>query len=224
MIFNFELQGLDAIATIFESELPEIDDAWLALARVRGVLALVDAAGFAGRIQFDPAIARGLDYYTGIIYETRLTDPRVKGIGAVMSGGRYDGLIGLFTKESIPAVGISLGLDRLLAALQELELVPKDAHSVQVYVTVFGENEAATAIATAGLLRAAGLRVELDLAGGKLGKQLERASKRGARLAVLIGPDEAAAGTVVLKDLRDGAQQTVARDNLPAVASDLLRI
>ncbi len=195
-----------------------------AASRIVTVIELVTAAGLGDRIVFDPTIARGLDYYTGIIYETRLTDPRVKGIGAVMSGGRYDGLIGLFTKESIPAVGISLGLDRLLAALQELELVPKDAHAVQVYVTVFGESEAATAIATAGQLRAVGLRVELDLAGGKLGKQLERASKRGARLAVLIGPDEAAAGTVVLKDLRDGAQQTVARANLPDMASDLLRV
>ncbi len=195
-----------------------------AASRIVTVIELVTAAGLGDRIVFDPTIARGLDYYTGIIYETRLTDPRVKGIGAVMSGGRYDGLIGLFTKESIPAVGISLGLDRLLAALQELELVPKDAHAVQVYVTVFGESEAATAIATAGQLRAVGLRVELDLAGGKLGTQLERASKRGARLAVLIGPDEAAAGTVVLKDLRDGAQQTVARANLPDMASDLLRV
>ena len=193
-----------------------------AIDRVRQVIALVAATGLGDRIVFDPTIARGLDYYTGIIYETRLTDPRVKGIGAVMSGGRYDGLIGLFTKESIPAVGISLGLDRLLAALQELELVRKDSHAVQVYVTVFAESEATAAVGLARSLRAAGLRVELDLAGGKLGKQLERASKRGARLAILMGPDEAAAGQVVVKDLRDGAQHTVAQANLPIVAQELL--
>ncbi len=195
-----------------------------ALDRVRQVVALVAAAGLGDRIVFDPTIARGLDYYTGIIYETRLTDPRVKGIGAVMSGGRYDGLIGLFTKESIPAVGISLGLDRLLAALQELELVSKDSHAVQVYVTVFSDDQSALAIEVAKGLRTAGLRVELDLAGGKLGKQLERASKRGARLAVLMGPDEAAAGQAVLKDLRDGAQQTVAQANLSATARELLAV
>ena len=192
--------------------------------RTLEVIRLVEAAGFHNRIVFDPTIARGLDYYTGIIYETRLTDPRVKGIGAVMSGGRYDGLIGLFAKEAIPAVGISLGLDRLLAAMQELDLVAKDSHAVQVYVTVFGESEAATAIDVARHLRQAGLRVEMDLAGGKLGKQLERASKRGARLAILIGPDEAAAGTVVLKDLRDGAQQAVTQADLPAVARSLLAV
>lgn len=193
-----------------------------AIDRVRQVLDLVAAAGLGDRIVFDPTIARGLDYYTGIIYETRLTDPRAKGIGAVMSGGRYDGLIGLFSKESIPAVGISLGLDRLLAAMQELELVPKDSHNVQVYVTVFSDAEAATAIAAARLLRQGGLRVELDLAGGKLGKQLERASKRGARLAVMIGPDEAAAGQVVLKDLRDGSQHTVVQTESADLARRLL--
>ncbi len=194
------------------------------LDRLREVLALVRAAGLSERIRFDPTIARGLDYYTGIIYETRLTDPRVKGIGAVMSGGRYDGLIGLFTKEAIPAVGISLGLDRLLAAMQELELVSKDSHAVQVYVTVFSEAQAVTAIQLAGLLRQAGLRAELDLAGGKLGKQLERASKRGARLAVMVGPDEATAGTAVLKDLRDGAQQTVSQADLASTAGALLAV
>ncbi len=195
-----------------------------AATRLMSVIELVRSAGLGDRIVFDPTIARGLDYYTGIIYETRLTDPRVKGIGAVMSGGRYDGLIGLFTKESIPAVGISLGLDRLLAALQELELVSKDSHAVQVYVTVFSDDQSALAIEVAKGLRTAGLRVELDLAGGKLGKQLERASKRGARLAVLMGPDEAAAGQAVLKDLRDGAQQTVAQANLSATARELLAV
>ena len=194
------------------------------LKRVNDVLKLIEAAGLGDRVRFDPTIARGLDYYTGIIYETRLTDPRVKGMGAVMSGGRYDGLIGLFTKESIPAVGISLGLDRLLAAMQELDLVQKDSHAVQVYVTVFGEAEAATAIGVARTLRQAGLRVELDLAGGKLGKQLERASKRGARLAVMIGPDEAAAGTAVLKDLRDGSQQSLTQGELAPEAARILAV
>jgi histidyl-tRNA synthetase len=211
----------------FESvyaELSHLDTAAAGMGRVSEVLRLIEAAGLRDRVFFDPTIARGLDYYTGIIYETRLTDPRVKGIGAVMSGGRYDGLIGLFTKEAIPAVGISLGLDRLLAAMQELDLVAKDSHAVQVYVTVFGENEAATAIDVARSLRQAGLRVEMDLAGGKLGKQLERASKRGARLALMMGPEEAAAGTVVVKDLRDGAQQTVAKSDLPAIARSLLAI
>ena len=190
--------------------------------RILEVIGLVTAAGFGDSIRFDRTIARGLDYYTGIIYETRLTDPKVKGIGAVMSGGRYDGLIGLFTKEVIPAVGISLGLDRLLAALQELGLVATDSHAVQAYVTVHDPALAVKSLEVAQTLRAAGLRVELDLAGGKLGKQLERASKRGTRLAVIIGADEAAAGQATLKDLRQGTQQTVALTELAATAQTLL--
>lgn len=194
----------------------------LAFARVTAVLGLIDAAGFGKQLQFNPTIARGLDYYTGIIYETRLTHPKVSGIGAVMSGGRYDGLIGLFTKEVIPAVGISLGLDRLLAALQELDLIAKDSHAIEAYVTIFAPETAESSVAIAQLLRAAGLRVELDLAGGKLGKQLERASKRGARLAVMAGPDEVQAGQATLKDLRHNSQELVALGQLGETARRIL--
>lgn len=180
------------------------------IGRLRDVIALVEAAGFAGAIRFDPTIARGLDYYDGIIYETRLTDPKVSGIGAVMSGGRYNKLIGMFGKEDVPAVGISLGLDRLLAALQELDLVPKGLAVVPVYVATFAGDEAA-ALQIAMQLRAAGARVELDLAGGKPGKQFERASKRGASLVVLAGSNELERGVVQVKDLRSGTQTEVER-------------
>ena len=95
-------------------------------------------------VTIDATIARGLDYYTGVIYETRLTDPRVASIGAVMSGGRYDDLIGMFGKEQLPAVGISLGLDRLLAALGELNLLDEAHHGADVFVAgsaVFGADD-----------------------------------------------------------------------------------
>jgi histidyl-tRNA synthetase len=192
-----------------------------ACARIEQVLALVEAAGFGGKIVFDPTIARGLDYYTGIVYETRLTDPKVAGVGAVMSGGRYDGLIGLFCGQTIPAVGISLGLDRLLAALQELGLVAGHA-AAQVYATVFAPEQGGAMLEHAARLRAAGLSVELDLAGGKLGKQLERASKRGARVALVAGPDEVAAGAVTVKDLRAGQQQQVTAADLIAAVTQIV--
>jgi len=192
-----------------------------AIHRLQAVLDLVQAAGFANKLCYDATIARGLDYYTGVIYETRLTDPRVAGIGAVMSGGRYDGLIGMFGKEQIPAVGISLGLDRLLAALQELGLVAR-SHAIPVYVTVFGPQDAAAALAVAQLLRRGELQVEVDALGGKLGKQLERAAKRGAKLAILVGADEQAAQQAVIKNLADGQQHRVALDALVAAARRLL--
>lgn len=185
-----------------------------ALARIAEVLGLVAAAGFGDQVVFNCGIARGLDYYTGVIYETRLTDPKVAGIGAVMSGGRYDGLIGLFGKEKIAAVGISVGLDRLLAALQELGLLGHAAAGVQAYVTVMQPDLAAAAVQLAQELRAAGVAAELDLAGGKLGKQFERASKRGAQTVLVLGPDELAAGQVVVKDLATGGQEKIARGAL----------
>lgn len=187
-----------------------------ALQRIGQVQALVTAAGFGDQLRFDCTIARGLDYYTGVIYETRLTDPKVAAMGAVMSGGRYDGLIESFSREKVPAVGISVGLDRLLAALQELGLVAADLASVPIYVTVMSPDVAGAALALAQEVRAAGLRCEVDLAGGKLGKQFERAAKRGAKLVLVLGPDELAAGTVVVKDLRNGTQQAVGRAEMVA--------
>ena len=194
-----------------------------AVERLQAVLSLVAAAGLADRITVDVSIARGLDYYTGIIYETRLTDPKVASMGAVMSGGRYDGLIGLFSKEQVPAVGISLGLDRLLAALQELGLLPTDLARVPVYVAVMDTQLAGQALHVAGLLRAAGQRVEVDLGGGKLGKQLERASKRGAQVVLVLGSDEVANATAVVKDLGSGQQTQVAWTELPAFVGALLK-
>lgn len=206
--------GLDAIADQARDKGHAALDA--AIARLQTVQTLVAAAGLGEHLVIDRSIARGLDYYTGIIYETRLTDPKVAGIGAVMSGGRYDGLIGLFGKEQIPAVGISIGLDRLLAALLELELVEVGLAKVPVYVAPMDPAVAGAALGLATELRAAGLRVEVDLGGGKLGKQIERAVKRGARLVLILGSDEVASGSVVVKDLGSGQQAPVARVGLIA--------
>ena len=179
------------------------------LDRLAEVLALVDAAGLGAHVRIDPTIARGLDYYTGVIFETRLTDPRVAGMGAVMSGGRYDGLIGMFGKQAVPAVGISLGLDRLLAALRELGLAAGDEGAATIYVTVFDAERRGAAVAMASRLRAAGLSVELDTEGGKLAKQFKRANRRGSRYVVVIGEEEAAHELAVLKDLESGQQRSL---------------
>ncbi|MSQ81505.1 MAG: histidine--tRNA ligase [Myxococcales bacterium] len=194
-----------------------------AIERVAAVINLVTAAGLDRWLAFDCSIARGLDYYTGIIYETRLTDPKVASMGAVMSGGRYDGLIGLFGKEKIPAVGISVGLDRLFAALYELGLVRTDSAQVPIYATVLQPELAGAVLILVQGLRDHGWRAEIDTLGGKVGKQFERAAKRGARLALVLGPDEQAAGTVVVKDLRQSTQQSVAQTQLAAVVAAILR-
>lgn len=158
-------------------------------------------------VRFEPTLARGLDYYTGPVFETVLPPPSV---GSVSGGGRYDGLIGMFSeKRSLPAVGVSLGLERLIVLLEERGDTAQAA-APSVFVTVFNEALRATSLQAAGLFRQAGVttRVSLD-EGTKLGKQLKLADASGARYAVVIGPDEADQGVVTVKDLRAGTQQTL---------------
>lgn len=165
-------------------------------------------------MQVDTTIVRGLDYYTGTVFETFLTD--LPGFGSVMSGGRYDGLIGLFTNEEIPAVGISVGIDRLIAALEELKKLPPGRASAQVLVTVFDEAGAAYAQRIARELRAAGVNTELWLEpGAKLQKQLKYAERKGIPQVIVAGPAEADAQTVNLKTLATREQKTVALTDLP---------
>lgn len=187
-----------------------------ALRRITDVLGLIDAAGFGDRVVIDATIARGLDYYTGVIYETRLTDPRLAGYGAVMSGGRYDGLIGMFGKQQVPAVGISVGLSRLHAALDELQDDAKDQSAPDVHVTVFDAQSAPLSLKLAQQLRRAGLSVQVSLRAGKLGKQFNEADRRGCRFAVIVGPDEAEAGLAKIKDLSSGDHSTIKQSDLAA--------
>jgi histidyl-tRNA synthetase len=170
---------------------------------VRRLRELVEVARTAGvpeeRLALDLSIARGLDYYTGTIYETYLTD--LPGIGSVCSGGRYDNLAELYTKQKLPGVGASLGLDRLLAALEELKLLPKASTPAPVLLVQFSAERLGDYQKMARALRAEGVGVEVYPEAKKVGQQLQYAEKRGLRLALIAGPDEFAAGTWKLKDL-----------------------
>jgi len=153
----------------------------------------------------DLSIARGLDYYTGTIYETFLG--AMPEIGSVMSGGRYDDLLTLFTKNTVPAVGISLGVDRLLAALLELGLVDSKTTESLVYITVFDDSCLEYSQQVAQQIRGAGLSTCLHLSPGqKLGRQFKNASRCEASFAVVAGPDERDAGRVTVKDMHSGEQ------------------
>jgi histidyl-tRNA synthetase len=177
-------------------------------AELHELLKLAGELGIRDCVAVDLSIARGLDYYTGTIYETFLLD--LEAIGSVMSGGRYDNLLGMFGGESIPAVGISLGVDRLFYGLQELKLVREQASPTQVLVTVFDESTRAQAYQVAATLRAAGVRAEVFLGAGKLKKQFQYADRKQIPFAVVAGPDELARGEVTLKDLKSGTQSIVA--------------
>ncbi|HRU07457.1 MAG TPA: histidine--tRNA ligase, partial [Candidatus Brocadiia bacterium] len=192
-----------------------VETAQKGLDELQTVLDLAAAGGVpADRVQVDLSIARGLDYYTGTVFETFLLG--LPGFGSVMSGGRYDGLISLFIGKDMPAVGISVGLDRLLAGLIELKRVEAPKSVVEVYVAVFDEETRPAALALAARLRAAGLRVEVSYEAGKIGKQFKHADRLGARVALVIGPEELAQNAVALKDLRAGAQAVVPLDGIEA--------
>ena len=158
------------------------------------------------------SIARGLDYYTGTVYETHLTDhPQ---IGSICSGGRYENLAGHYTKSHLPGVGISIGATRLYWQLREAGLIGTGVSTVQVLVTQMDEAELPRYLAIANELRQAGINTEVVLEAGKLAKQFKYAEKAGIAFAVVVGSDEIAKDTVIVKDLRRREQFEVARAEL----------
>ena len=177
---------------------------------LRAVLAQLKAMGVPeSRYALNLSIARGLDYYTGIVYETTL-DAHPE-IGSICSGGRYDDLAGHYTKSKLPGVGISIGLTRLFFQLREAGLLAgRDTGLVDVLVALLDDDGLAHALALSERLRDAGLNVETRLEPRKLGKQLQYADKAGVRFVVMRGGDEAARGVVSVKDLRSGEQFEVA--------------
>ena len=161
-------------------------------------------------VTIDPSIARGLDYYTGTVYETFLTD--LPGFGSVMSGGRYDDLITRFLGKPVPAVGISVGIDRLFSGLQELGLVETEFVGVVAGLAALDDICAAKCLELLARVRSSGIASELlfdDERALSVKKQLRRASQRGVPYVLILGPDEVARGAVSLKDMRTGEQETL---------------
>jgi histidyl-tRNA synthetase len=161
-----------------------------------------------GRVAIDPSIARGLDYYTGIVLESFLDD--LPALGSICSGGRYDNLAGLYTKQHLPGVGASLGIDRLLAGLEELGRVATVETPAEVFLVHFDERHLADYLRIATAIRAAGMAVEFFPEAKKVGQQLKLAAKRGFPAALVIGSDEFTAGTAQFKNL--STQQSVMID------------
>jgi histidyl-tRNA synthetase len=176
--------------------------------RVSEILSGLQAAGLPpGRVKLDVAIARGLDYYTGAVYETFLDE--LPTIGSVCSGGRYDNLAELFTRQQLPGIGASLGLDRLLAAMESLGMVAKVRTPAPVFIPYFDPRRLGDYLRWAAALRAAGFGVEVYPEAKKLGQQLKYADARGHAVAVIGGETEFAAGSCQLKDLATGGSQTI---------------
>jgi histidyl-tRNA synthetase len=180
---------------------------------LRQVLEQLRALGVPeSRYALNLSIARGLDYYTGIVYETTLDAH--PGIGSICSGGRYDNLASHYSKSKLPGVGISIGLTRLFYQLQEAGLVATAESSVEVLVALMDDAMLGDALSLSQQLRTAGFNVETQLEPRKLAKQLQYADRAGIRFAVIRGEDEAARGVVAVKDLRRGEQFEVAEAGL----------
>jgi histidyl-tRNA synthetase len=191
------------------------------IAKLRELLAVARAADIPERrLRLDLSVCRGLDYYTGTIYETSLTD--LPEIGSVCSGGRYDNLAGLYTKQVLPGVGASLGLSRLLAAMAELNLLPKTSTPAPVFVVQFSAERLADYQRLARPLRQAGIGVEVYPEAKKIGQQLQYAERRGFRIALIAGPDEFAKGVVKIKDLSKREERAVAESELLRTIREML--
>src|SRR5262249_29291620 len=180
------------------------------LEAIRGILR---AAGYgADRVRIDPSVVRGLEYYTGPVYEVELTfetkdeQGRPVRFGSVGGGGRYDGLVARFRGEPVPATGFSIGVSRLMAAPPHLGKVETNSAPGPVVVTVFDQDRIGDYQQMVQALRAAGIRAELYLGPGKFGAQMKYADKRGSPCVVIQGGDEKQKGEVQIKDLTFGAE------------------
>src|SRR5215217_5351247 len=178
-----------------------------AIAELRELFDLLPAFGVPeSAYALDLSLARGLDYYTGPVYEATVDEPKV---GSVAGAGRYDKLVGTFLGRPIPATGISLGLERIIEVVEEFELLPTPATVADAVVTVFPETLPASA-RIARELRNAGFNVDCSVQPNRsLGDQLKYAGRKGIRFAIIAGSAELDRGEAALKDLASGEQTTV---------------
>jgi histidyl-tRNA synthetase len=189
-------------------------------AELEAVLGAVRGLGVPGEaLEFSPMLARGLDYYTGAIFEVYV--PGFSS-GSLAGGGRYDDLIEQLGGPKMPAVGIAFGFDRMIEAARHFELTPAGSSAADVLVTVFDDSTADASLAAAAAVREAGIACEVYPSRDKLGKQFKLADQKKIPLVLVIGPDEAAAGNVTVRDMKSGDQESVPASDVAARVQALL--
>ena len=175
----------------------------------------IESANIKQKVEIDLSLARGLNYYTGAIFEVKALDFQ---IGSICGGGRYDNLTGIFGLPNISGVGISFGADRIYDVLKGLDKFPKDAiEGTKLLFSNMGSAETAYALPIAARLRSQGISCEIYSDNTKLKKQFDYATKKGIRYFAIIGEDEIKAGEVTLKDLTTGTQQRVPKEELSSL-------
>jgi histidyl-tRNA synthetase len=197
-----------------DDELRDVPGATDAITDMRVIFELLPAFGVAEhRFSLDLALARGLDYYTGPVFEATVTEPKV---GSVGGAGRYDGLVGAFLGRPVAATGMSLGLERIIEVVREHNLLPAPTSVADVAVVVMKDTISEGA-RLAHVLRAAGLRADLSLQPQRgIGDQLKFADRRGIPLAVIVGFGELAENKATIKALASGDQVTLPLGEIPA--------
>lgn len=192
-----------------------------------GIADLDDLFRYLGEMNADPAhyrldlaLARGLDYYTGPVFEAMVSEPN---IGSLGGAGRYDHLIGMFLGEDIPATGASLGLERIVDVIQELNLLPQPSTVTEVLVTIFSDEGLGTSLNFVSQLRAHDIHAEVYLGERRdIRRQMQYANRKGIPLAAFLGPGEVAAGAVTFRVLATGEQFTVPVEEAAATVDRLL--
>ena len=206
-------QNKETLNTL-KRNLAESDVGKVAISDLEILLKLIKNTFGDSHFKIFPSLARGLSYYTGAIFEVVLTNGDFS--GSIAGGGRYDGLIGMFGKEEIPAVGFSLGLERILLIMEEREMFPDDltANSADVMITLWNEESANESLKLAAELRATGLRVLVYPEADKLGKQFKYADSLNIPYVCILGENELAENKVAVKNLKTGEQETISRDEI----------
>lgn len=201
------------LATLLLQEfLGENDSGKKGLGEIKEILGYLSSNKFISHVKIDTSLARGLSYYTGAIFEISVPDLA----GSLGGGGRYDGLIGMFGKEQIPACGFSLGLERILVVMEERGMFPPElnTNSADVLVTIWSEESIGESLKLANELRSSGLRVLVYPEADKLGKQFKYASSINIPYVCVLGETELAENKVALKNLNTGEQETISREQV----------
>lgn len=191
------------------------------VAELTQIWQMVEAAGLADKVVIDPTIARGLDYYTGPVFETTLLD--CPEIGSVFSGGRFDDLVRMFSDRDVPGVGTSIGVDRLITGLTKLKMIEAIPYVAPVIILVQDQTLLAELVKLGSELREAGISNELYLGQASLSDQLRYAGKRSLPWAIVCGGNELGSDTVVLRDMQSRKQEKVPRSQLIEVLRQKLQ-
>ena len=214
--------GLDASQFAGVQSILGDDQLWKKSAELPRFFEAVDALGIADYVEYAPRIIRGLDYYTGTVFEAQAISSDVR--RSIAGGGRYDNLLSDVGGQALPGVGFAMGDMVLSVILEELDLLPPDRDSspAQVLVTVFDEGSQMASYQLGAELRRQGIPIYTYPTPEKLGKQFKHADRIGARIALVLGPDEIKDGLVAIKDLASREQNTYPRSEAVQVIRDLL--